>query len=140
MKGGNSVKMSRDRNIRQEFTTADRPELNGVAERRIATVKSAGLGAHLQAIVETQVHQRVLRYSLNGRFGPAMRSTVRQPVTTLTTSHHSRCDIERYRGVYFLSSGRDTLRGIICTNCIPRQYCSLPKVWHPTAPAILFEC
>ena len=81
--------MCRDRNIIQEFTTADSPEFNGVAERRIAMVESAGLAAHLQAIA------RVLRCGLNGRFGPAMRSTVRQPVLTLRTSHHSRCDIER---------------------------------------------
>ena len=44
--------MCRDRNIRQEFTTGDSPEFNGVAERRIAMVESAGLPAHLQAIAE----------------------------------------------------------------------------------------
>ena len=42
--------MYRDRNIIQEFTTADSPEDNGVAERRIAMVESAGLAAYLQAI------------------------------------------------------------------------------------------
>ena len=49
---GNFPKMCRDRNNRQEFTTADSPEFNGVAERRIAMVESAGLAAHLQAIAE----------------------------------------------------------------------------------------
>ena len=57
MKGGEFSKenfptMCRDRNIRQEFTTADSPEFNGVAERRTAMVESAGLVAHLQAIAE----------------------------------------------------------------------------------------
>ena len=44
--------MCKDRNIRQEYTTADSPEFNGVAERRTAMVESAGLPAHLQAKVE----------------------------------------------------------------------------------------
>ena len=44
--------MYRDRNIRQEFATADSPEFDGVAERHIVMVESAGLAAHLQAIAE----------------------------------------------------------------------------------------
>ena len=69
--------MYRDRNIRQEFATADSPEFDGVAERHIVMVESAGLAAHLQAIAENAGAPRVLRCSLNGRFGPAMCSTVR---------------------------------------------------------------
>ena len=44
--------MCRNRNIRQAIARADNPEFNGIAERRIAMVESAGLAAHLQAIAE----------------------------------------------------------------------------------------
>ena len=42
--------MCRNRNIRQKVTTADSPEFDGVAKRRIAMVEWAGLAAHLQAM------------------------------------------------------------------------------------------
>ena len=35
--------------IRQEFTTADPPQYNGVAERQIAIIEAAGLAARIQA-------------------------------------------------------------------------------------------
>ena len=35
--------------IRQEFTTADSPQYNGVAERQIAIIEAAGLAARIQA-------------------------------------------------------------------------------------------
>ena len=38
--------------IRQEFTTADSPQYNGVAERQIAIMEAAGLAARIQAAVK----------------------------------------------------------------------------------------
>ena len=35
--------------IKQELTTADTPELNGVAERQITTIEATGLAARVQA-------------------------------------------------------------------------------------------
>ena len=37
--------------IRQEFTTSDTPEYNGVAERQIGIIESAGFAAKIQASV-----------------------------------------------------------------------------------------
>ena len=38
--------------IRQEFTTADFPQYNGVAERQIAIIEAAGLAARIQAVAK----------------------------------------------------------------------------------------
>ena len=46
---GKFGKLCRERNIRQEFTTADSPEFNGVAERGLAMIESAALAARIQA-------------------------------------------------------------------------------------------
>ena len=46
---GDFAQVCRDFGIRQEFTTRDRPEFNGVAERRIAMIEAAGLAAQIQA-------------------------------------------------------------------------------------------
>ena len=48
-KGGAFADLCRERRIRQEFTTADSPQLNGVAERGIALIESAGKAAAIQA-------------------------------------------------------------------------------------------
>ena len=42
-------KLSREQKIKQEFTTADSPEYNGVAERGLDMIKSAALAARIQA-------------------------------------------------------------------------------------------
>ena len=41
-KGGAFADLCRERGIRQEFTTADSPQFNGVAERGIAMIESEG--------------------------------------------------------------------------------------------------
>ena len=41
--------LCRERNIKQEFTTANSPEYNGVAERGLAMIESAALAARTQA-------------------------------------------------------------------------------------------
>ena len=46
---GKSGKLCRERKIKQEFTTADSPEYNGVAERGLDMIKSAALAARIQA-------------------------------------------------------------------------------------------
>ena len=46
---GDFAKLCRRRNIRQEFTTADSANFNGVAERHIAMIESAGMAAQVQA-------------------------------------------------------------------------------------------
>ena len=48
-KGGAFADLCRERGIMQEFTTADRPQFNGVAERGIAMIESAGKAAIIQA-------------------------------------------------------------------------------------------
>ena len=42
-------KPCRERNIKQEFTTAGSPEYNGVARRGLALIESAALAARIQA-------------------------------------------------------------------------------------------
>ena len=46
---GDFAKLCRKHSIRQEFTTADSPKFNGVAERHIAMVETAGMAAQVQA-------------------------------------------------------------------------------------------
>ena len=46
---GKFGKLCRERNIKQEFTTADSPEYTGVAERGLALIESAALAARIQA-------------------------------------------------------------------------------------------
>ena len=46
---GKFGKLCRERKIKQEFTTADSPEYNGVAERGLTMIESAALGARIQA-------------------------------------------------------------------------------------------
>ena len=46
---GKFGKLCRQRKIKQEFTTADSPEYNGVAERGLAMIESVGLAARIQA-------------------------------------------------------------------------------------------
>ena len=46
---GKFGKLYRERNIKQEFTTADSPEYNGVGERGLALIESAALAARIQA-------------------------------------------------------------------------------------------
>ena len=43
------AKLCRRHNIRQEFPTADSAKFNGVAERHIAMIESAGMAAQVQA-------------------------------------------------------------------------------------------
>ena len=38
--------------IKQEFTTVDSPQYNGVAERQIVIIEAAGLAARIQAAVK----------------------------------------------------------------------------------------
>ena len=45
---GKFDKLCRERNIKQEFTTADSPEYNGVAERGLTMIESAALAARIQ--------------------------------------------------------------------------------------------
>ena len=47
-KGGAFADLRRERGIRQEFTTADSPQFNGVAERGIALIELAGKAAAIQ--------------------------------------------------------------------------------------------
>ena len=49
VKGGAFANLCRERGIRQEFTTADSPQFNGVAERGIAMMESAGKAAIIEA-------------------------------------------------------------------------------------------
>ena len=46
---GGFAKLCRRQNIRHEFTTADSAKFNGVAERHIAMIESAGMAAEVQA-------------------------------------------------------------------------------------------
>ena len=46
---GDFAKLCRRHNIHQEFTTPDSAKFNGVAERHIAMVESAGMAAQVQA-------------------------------------------------------------------------------------------
>ena len=46
---GKFGKLCRERKIKQEFTTEDSPEYNGVAERGLAMIESAALAARIQA-------------------------------------------------------------------------------------------
>ena len=46
---GDLAKLCRRHNIRQEFTTADSPKFNGVAEHHTAMVESVGMAAQVQA-------------------------------------------------------------------------------------------
>ena len=46
---GKFEKLCRERKINQEFTTADNPEYNGVAQRGLAIIESAALAARIQA-------------------------------------------------------------------------------------------
>ena len=48
-KDGAFADLCQERGIRQEFTTADRPQCNRVAERGVAMVESAGQAAIIQA-------------------------------------------------------------------------------------------
>ena len=48
-KGGAFADICRERRIRQEFTTADSPQFNGVAERGIAMIESAGKAVIIHA-------------------------------------------------------------------------------------------
>ena len=49
MKESSESFLCRERNIKQEFTTADSPEYNSVAERGLAMIESAALAARIQA-------------------------------------------------------------------------------------------
>ena len=46
---GDFAKLRRRHSIRQEFTTGDSSKCNGVAERHVVMVESAGMAAHVQA-------------------------------------------------------------------------------------------
>ena len=46
---GKFGKLCRERKIKQEFTAADNPKYNGVAERGLVTIESAALAARIQA-------------------------------------------------------------------------------------------
>ena len=48
-KSGYFADLRRERGIRQEFTTANSPQLNGVAERGIDMIESTGKAALIQA-------------------------------------------------------------------------------------------
>ena len=48
-KQGNFGQLCRERNIKQEFTTADSREYNGIVERGLAMIESAALAARIQA-------------------------------------------------------------------------------------------
>ena len=47
--GGDFGELCRKRGIKQEFTPADSPKYNGVAERALALINDAALAARLQA-------------------------------------------------------------------------------------------
>ena len=46
---GKFGKLCRERKIKQEFTTADIPEYNGVAERGLVMIEPTALAARIQA-------------------------------------------------------------------------------------------
>ena len=48
-KGGAFADIYQERGIRQEFTSADSPQFNGVAERRIGMIEPAGKTSIIQA-------------------------------------------------------------------------------------------
>ena len=48
-KSGYFADLCRERGTRQEFTTADSPQFNGVAERGIAMIEATGKGTLIQA-------------------------------------------------------------------------------------------
>ena len=80
---GDFAKLCRSHSIRQEVTTADSAKFNGVAERHIAMVESAGIAAQVQA----RPPFRVFKISsvadcglMNVIIGRVMHSTVRQLV------------------------------------------------------------
>ena len=59
---GESGYLCRREKIRQEFTTSDTPEYNGVAERQIGIIESADITAKIQASVSTR--QRISRVAI----------------------------------------------------------------------------
>ena len=79
---GGLAKLCRRHNIRQEFTTADSAKFNGVAERHIGMIESAGMATQLQAkslFLGFNITPGS-RCGLHATIGRAMRSTVRQLV------------------------------------------------------------
>ena len=80
-KGGAFADLCRERDIRQEFTTADSPRFNGEVERGIAMIESAGKAA----IIQASLNFRGMGIPSCGPpkpTGRAMRSTQQQPPVT----------------------------------------------------------
>ena len=81
---GDFAKLCRRHNVRQEFTTADSAQFNGVAERHIAVVDSAGMAA--QVLCQQSPFLAGSKFHLEAycgllvTIGRAMRSTVWQLV------------------------------------------------------------
>ena len=48
LRGGKFGSLCRSRGIKQEFTTADSPQLNGVAERALALIETAAMAGRIQ--------------------------------------------------------------------------------------------
>ena len=50
-RGGKLGDLCRSRGIKQEFTTADSPKFNGVAERGLGLIETAAIAGRIQALV-----------------------------------------------------------------------------------------
>ena len=79
---GDFAKLCRRHNIRQEVTTVDSAKFNGVAERHIEIVESAGMSAQVQQshfFVDSKF-RLVADRGLHATTGRATHSTIRQLV------------------------------------------------------------
>ena len=96
---GKFGKLCRERNIKQEFTTADSPEYNGDAERGLALIESAALAARIQASelfpgFNVPEGPSLWAEAMNWACGAYNRTAT---VGTPGTVHHMKCSMENLR-------------------------------------------
>ena len=89
--GGAFGELCRKRGVKQEFTPADSPKYNGVAERVLGVINDAAVAARIQA---TELYPNAPNYlSLWAEAASwachALNCTAPQPIQE--TSHHTRC-------------------------------------------------
>ena len=61
--GGKFGNLSRSRCIKQEFTTADGPQFNGVAERALGLIETAAKAGRIQARIEDTISAAVQKWT-----------------------------------------------------------------------------
>ena len=86
-KGGAFADLCRERGIRQEFTTVDSPQFNGVAERGIAMIESAGKAA----IVQTGLNIRGMGIPSGNSLWAAQAYWVCHALNSTATTSNPRC-------------------------------------------------